>query len=210
MPDQTFETPGLRSLAKQGMPAIVEGTIFPLAIFYAALWAVGMWGALIAALSWSYLAILRRLIKREAVPGLVILSAIALTVRTALALATGSVIVYFLQPSLGTALLGLGFLLSMSTGQPLVQRLAKDFLPVSPDFFTNPFVRRFFMRISLLWAVVMLGNAAVTTWMLFELPVSLFVVSKTVASALTMGAAIIYSVRWFRRLLTGQSISVGA
>ena len=103
----------------------------------------------------------------------------------------------------GTALLGFAFLLSMNTKQPLVQRLARDFLPVSPDFFANPFVRRFFMRISLLWAMVMLANAAVTTWMLLQLPVSLFVISKTAASVLLTGVAIAYSTIWFRRLFSG-------
>ena len=203
MPVPTFETPRLRSLAKQGLPAIIEGTIAPLAIFYAALWAIGMWGALIAALSWSYLAIIRRIVRNEPIPGLVLLSAVALTFRTGLAMATGSVFIYFLQPSLSTALLGFAFLASMSTKQPLVQRLARDFLPFSPDFFTNPFVRRFFMRISLLWAMVMLANAAVTTWMLFQLPVSLFVVTKTAASVILTGIAIAYSVVWFRRLFSG-------
>jgi hypothetical protein len=202
MPTQTFETPQLRSLARQGLPAIIEGTIMPLAIFYAALWAVGMWGALIAALTWSYIAVARRIFKGEPIPGLVLLSALALTFRTALALATGSVFIYFLQPSLATALLGFAFLASMTADQPLVQRLARDFLPVSPDFFTNPFVRRFFMRISLLWAMVMLANAGVTTWMLFQLPVSIFVISKTVASVVMTGVAIAYSVVWFRRLFT--------
>ncbi|MDH3399131.1 MAG: hypothetical protein OEM81_15075 [Acidimicrobiia bacterium] len=202
MPTHTFETPQLRSLARQGLPAIIEGTVMPLAIFYAALWAVGMWGALIAALTWSYMAVARHIFKGEPIPGLVLLSALALTFRTALAMATGSVFIYFLQPSLATALLGFAFLASMTADQPLVQRLARDFLPVSPDFLTNPFVRRFFMRISLLWAMVMLANAGVTTWMLFQLPVSIFVISKTVASVVMTGVAIAYSVVWFRRLFT--------
>lgn len=200
MPAHTFEAPRMRSLARQGLPAVLEGTVAPLVIFYAALWAIGMWGALIAALSWSYLAIARRVFRKEPIPGLVVLSALALTFRTALAMATGSVFVYFLQPSLGTAALGLAFLVSMSTGQPLVQRLARDFLPVSPDFFANPFVRQFFMRISLLWAMVMLANAGVTTWMLLQLPVSIFVISKTAASVVMTGMAIAFSLFWFRRL----------
>lgn len=206
MPAHTFQTPRLRSLARQSLPAIIEGTLAPLAIFYLALWGIGMWGALIAALSWSYLAIARRIVRKERIPGLVLLSAVTLTFRTALAMATGSVFIYFLQPSLGTALLGFAFLASMSTKQPLVQRLARDFLPFSPDFFANPFVRRFFMRISLLWAMAMLGNAAVTTWMLFELPVSLFVVSKTAASVVMTGIAIVYSIIWFRRLFSSSPV----
>ena len=202
MPTHTLETPQLRSLARQGLPAIIEGTLMPLAIFYAALWAIGMWGALIAALTWSYLAIARRIMKKQPIPGLVLLSALALTFRTALAMATGSVFIYFLQPSLATALLGFAFLASMSADQPLVQRLARDFLPVSPDFLTNPFVRHFFMRISLLWAMVMLANAGVTIWMLLRMPVSIFVISKTVASVVLTGIAIAYSVVWFRRLFS--------
>lgn len=202
MPTQTFEPPQLRTLARQGLPAIIEGTVAPLVIFYLAMWTVGMWGALIAALSWSYLAVIRRIVRHERIPGLVLLSALALTFRTALAMSTGSVFIYFLQPSLGTAVLGFAFLASMSTSQPLVQRLARDFLPFSPDFFTNPFVKRFFLRISLLWAMVMLSNAAVTTWMLLELPVSLFVISKTAASVAMTGVAIAYSVIWFRRLFS--------
>jgi hypothetical protein len=202
MPTHTLETPQLRSLARQGLPAIIEGTLMPLAIFYAALWAIGMWGALIAALTWSYLAIARRIVKKQPIPGLVLLSALALTFRTALAMATGSVFIYFLQPSLATALLGFAFLASMTADQPLVQRLARDFLPVSPEFFANPFVRHFFMRISLLWAMIMLANAGVTTWMLFRLPVSIFVISKTVASIVLTGIAIAYSVVWFRRLFS--------
>lgn len=202
MVTHTLETPRLRSLARQGLPAIVEGTIMPLAIFYAALWALGMWGALMAALTWSYLAIARRIVKKQAIPGLVLLSALFLTFRTVLAMVTGSVFIYFLQPSLATALLGFAFLASMTADQPLVQRLARDFLPVSPDFFTNPFVRHFFMRISLLWAMAMLANAGVTTWMLFRLPVSVFVISKTGASVVLTGVAIAYSIVLFRRLLT--------
>ena len=210
MPAHTFETPRLRSLAKQGMPAIIEGTVIPLAVFYAALWTIGMWGALFSALSWSYFAIARRIVRKERIPGLVVLSALALTFRTALAMATGSVFVYFLQPSLGTALLGFAFLVSMSTGQPLVQRLARDFLPVSPEFFTNPFVRQFFMRISLLWAVAMLANAGVSIWMLLELPVSIFVVAKTGASVVMTGVAIVYSTIWFRRLFTGTPVGAAS
>lgn len=205
MHDHSFEPPKLRSLAQHGLPSLIEGTLAPVAIFYGALWVVGMWGALIAALVWSYGAVARRILRREPVPGLVLVSALTITVRTAIAMATGSVFVYFLQPTLGTAALGLAFLGSMSMKRPLLQKLASDFLPVSPEFFTQPFVRRFFMRISLLWAMVMLSNAAVTTWMLVTLPVSTFVVTKTVASLLMIGTAIVFSVAWFRRIISGST-----
>ncbi len=200
---QIRDLPSAGSLLRKGLPVIIEGTVVPLVIFYVALWVTGMWGALIAALAWSYFAILRRYLRRAAVPGLVLLGALALTFRTALSMITGNVVLYFLQPSLGTALVGLAFLLSLRTDQPLVQRLARDFLPVSPEFFSSPSVKLFFRKISPLWAVMMLANAAITTWMLFQLPVSLFVVTKTAASVILTGIAIAYSVVWFRRLFSG-------
>jgi intracellular septation protein A len=203
---QTFETPSLRSLFVKGLPAIIESTIVPLAIFYAALWVVGMWGALIAALAWSYLVVLCRLVRKEPISGLAILGALALTFRTALAMVTGNVVLYFLQPSLGTALVGLAFLVSMRTKQPLIQRLARDFLPDLPEFFSIPSVRRFFLKISPLWALMMLGNAAVTIWMLFALPVSVFVISRTLVSGALIAATMAYSVMGLRSLLSGSPV----
>ena len=201
MHDHAIPTPQLRTLARQGLPSILEGSLIPLAVFYLALWTIGMWGALIAALAWSYGAVLRRVVRRERVPGLVVLSALTLTVRTVIAVATESVFIYFLQPTLGTAVMGLAFLVSMAGGQPLLQKLATDFLPVPPEFFSQPRIRRFFLRISLLWAFVMLANAGVTVWMLIELPVSTYLATKTAASMLMMGTAIVWSTVWFRRVV---------
>ncbi len=200
MHNDTLTTPKLRSLARQGIPHLVEGTLMPVALFYLGLWAVGMWGALLTALAWSYAAVIRRILRREPVPGLVVLSALTLTVRTVISLATGSVFFYFLQPTLGTALLGLAFLVSTTMETPLLQKLARDFLPVPPEFFTQPFIRRFFLRISLLWAFVMLANAGLTFWMLLELPESVYLASKTAASTAMIGVAIVMSVIWFRRV----------
>jgi intracellular septation protein A len=199
---QIRDLPSAGSLLRTGLPAIIEGTVVPLVIFYVALWVTDLWGALIAALAWSYLATLRRYLRRAAVPGLVLLGALALTFRTALSMITGNVVLYFLQPSLGTALVGLAFLISLRTDQPLVQRLARDFLPVSPEFFSSPSVKLFFRRISPLWAVMMLANAAITTWMLFALPVSTFLAARTVVSAVLIAATVGYSVFGLRRLLS--------
>ena len=144
----------------------------------------------------------RRYLKGDPVPGLVVLGALALTFRTALSMFTGNILLYFLQPSLGTALVGLVFVASLRTDQPLIQRLARDFLPVPADFFDRAEVRSFFRRISPLWAVTMLGNAALTAWMLFGLPVSVFLIARTVVSGVLIAATIGYSIFGLRRLLS--------
>lgn len=207
-PLTNHDIPSLTSLVRKGLPGIVESALVPLAIFYVALWTFGMWGALIAALAWAYLAILRRVIRKEPLPGLAILGALALTTRTALSMFTGSVILYFLQPSVGTALVGLAFLVSIGSARPLIQRLAADFLPVPSAFFEDPSVKEFFKRISPIWAAAMLANAAITTWMLFAMPISFFLAARTVVSASIIGAVGAYSIWALRRLLKPSTPAV--
>ena len=126
-----IELPQLRTMARHALPHLFEATLIPLALFYVALWYSGVWVALFAALSWSYLAIVRRILIGQRIPGLLVLGAVGLTVRTVVAMASGSVFVYFLQPSLTTVAVGGAFLLSVPAGRPLAQRLSADSRDVS-------------------------------------------------------------------------------
>lgn len=203
-----FQLPRLRGLALRAAPHLVESTLAPLAIFYLLLRISGVWGALVGALAWSYAAIGRRLLLRRRIPGMLALGALALTVRTAIAAATGSVMIYFLQPTLGTVALAGAFLVSVRLNRPLAQRLAADFLPVDAEFFAHPVVARFFSQISILWAFVMLANAAVTSWLLLSQPVGVFVLARSGASTALTVAAIAVSTVWFRWSLRRHSIAV--
>ena len=75
-----------------------------------------MWGGLVAALAWSYTAVIRRVVTRTPVPGLLLLGVVGITARTLVALVSGSVFVYFLQPTLTTVLVGAVFLVSVPAG----------------------------------------------------------------------------------------------
>lgn len=154
-----FEFPRVRTLARQVLPSVIEGSIIPVALFLVMLRALGLWGAIIVGLGWSYTAIVRRLVTHRRVPGIMIIGAATLTARTILALATGSSFVYFLQPTLGTALVAVAFLLSVPLGRPLAQRIASDFCPIPPEVLAHDHVRRLFLRISLLFAVTLSLNA---------------------------------------------------
>lgn len=182
MHSPVFEIPHLRSVARRAVPNLIEATLVPLAIFYAALWTVGVWGALAAALVWSYTALVRRAVTGRRIPGILAIGATLMTVRTVIAVASGSTFIYFLQPTLGTIAVAGAFLLSVPAGRPLAERLASDFVPMDPEVLARPYMRRFFSRISLLWAFVNLGNAAVTIWLLVSQPVSTFVAAKSFVS----------------------------
>lgn len=206
--DPVFEIPHPRALTRHALPHILEATLVPLAVFYVAMWALGVWGALAAALAWSYGAVLRRAITGRRIPGILAIGSLLLTVRTVVAIASGSVFIYFLQPTLGTVVVAGAFLLSVPAGRPLAERLAADFLPIAPDALARPHMRRIFVRITLLWALVHLANAAVTVWLLVSQPVATYVVAKTFVSLAATGTAIAVSALWFRRSMRGHGVHV--
>src|SRR5436305_8922748 len=202
------EIPRLRTMARHAFPHLLEATIVPLILFYTFLWTAGVWGALIAALVWSYAAILRRVITGRRIPGILVLGALGITARTVMAFATGSVFVYFLQPTLTTVAIAAAFLLSVPAGRPLAERLAHDFVPLEPEVLRLPGVQRVFIRITLLWAFVNLANAAVSITLLLSQDVGTFVALKTIGGMVMVGMAVGASTIWFKQALRNHNISV--
>ena len=199
IPTLPLPMPRLTALARHATPHLLETTLIPLGLFYAGLQLFGLWGALLAALVWSYTALLRRLVTGQRVSGMLVLGIVGLTARTALALATGSAFLYFLQPTMGTGLVAGVFLGSVLLGRPLAQRLAADFLPLPEALLARPGVRHFFQRVSLLWAAVFLANTGISLWLLLSQSLATFLWSRTVASLTLTGLAIAASTWWFRR-----------
>lgn len=203
-----FEIPNLRSLARHAVPHLLEATIAPLILFYAAMAVLGVWGALGVALAWSYGALLRRVLRGDRIPGILVMGTLMLTIRTVIAVLSGSVLVYFLQPTLGTVAIAGAFLLSVPAGKPLTERLAADFLPMELDHHAHPHLRQFFSRLSLLWSVVYFVNAALTIWLLLSQPLATYLAVKTVGSLALTGSAIACSTLWFRHAMRRHGVEV--
>jgi hypothetical protein len=203
-----LEIPRLRALARHALPNLVEATLVPLLVFYAALWLVGVWGGLIGALVWSYTAIVRRLVTGRSVPGLLVLGVVGLTARTVVAALSGSVFVYFLQPTLTTVLVAGVFLASVPAGRPIAERLAGDFCPLPATFIGSPPVRHFFARITLLWAFVQLANAGLSIWLLITQPVGTYVLARSVTSWGLTIAAVGLSTLYFKRSMQNHGITI--
>jgi hypothetical protein len=209
MHSETWEIPRFRKMARHAVPHVVEATLIPLGLFSLSLWLVGVWGALIAALAWSFGAIGLRLVTRRRVPGILVLGSMALAARTVIAVGSGSVFVYFLQPTLGTMVVAAAFLLSVPARRPLAQRLAADFCPLPPSLLATPAVRRFFMRISLLWALTNMLNAVVTLWLLLNQDIGTYLLAKTVVSWTITGSAIAISTIWFKSSMRRNGVLFG-
>ena len=185
--------------ARHALPGLIESALVPAVLFYVFLTALGLKGALIAGLVWSYLAVGRRLVTHRPIPGMLLIGCAVLTIRTVIALVTGSAFVYFLQPTAATCAIGIAFLVSTLLRRPLIDRFARDFCPLDPDMLVHPLTRKVFAELSLLWGAVMLTNAAVVTWFLLTSSVGAFVVERTATSWLLTGAAIAVSVLHFSR-----------
>lgn len=200
--------PSLRALVRHGGPPLLESTIIPGVLFYVVLVTAGFEGALVAALGWSVLALVRRLVRRRPVPTVLVLSVVLVAARTVVAYATGSAFLYFVQPTASTFLVALLFLGSALARRPIIERLAHDFCPLDPEMFSRPFVRRFFLRLSLLWCVVLTTQAAFVMWLLLESSVRSFVVERSVVSAVLTLGGIALSTSWFVRVMRQAGIAV--
>ena len=109
--------PPPRRALRHALPVVLEGVLGPLIVFYLLLVLAGFRGALIAALTWSYVALGRRLLRRERVSMLLLFGTVLLTLRTVVAFVTGSAFLYFAQPTAGTVAISVALLVSALVGR---------------------------------------------------------------------------------------------
>lgn len=200
--------PSLRASVRHASPSLLEGVIGPAAVFYVALMLGGYRPAIVAALSWSIAVLLRRLVRKKRVPAIVLLGAALLVVRSVVAYLTGSSFLYFIQPAVGTLIIGLAFLVSAASGRPLTERFAHDFCPLDKELTARPFVRSFFVKIALLWGAILLINAGVGLWLLLSASLQAFVVERTILTWLLDIGGVAVSAAWFARLMRRNGIRV--
>ena len=170
--------PALRAVLRRVGASLLIACVVPAIVFYSLFVALGIWPAIVAALIWSYGAIGFRALTGRRTSGMLLLTAGVLTVRTGVALAAQSTFIYFLQPVLTDLTIGLVFLLSTLTARPLVARMAGDFYPLTEELHARPTVQRLLRRLTVLWAVALLGKAAVVFVLLESQPLATFVLAK--------------------------------
>ena len=179
----------LGAIIRRCWPHVLEATIIPALLFYGCLVFAGLGWAYLAAIVWSFGALARRLVTRSSIPPILVLGLIGLTVKTVVAVLSGSSFLYFFQPILANVAMAIAFLISIAVGRPLIGRLAHEFWEVTPDMAARPAVRRLFRRLTVLWAVANLTIATLTLALLLWLPLAAFVPIKQVSGlALTFGA----------------------
>jgi uncharacterized membrane protein len=195
----------LGAVGRRSLPSVVEATLLPAALFYVCVTHFGPTVAMIAALSWSYGAVARRVMFRRRVPAILALATLGLTARTAIGLMSGTFI-YLLQPVVTTLALAAAFLASLWVGRPIISRLAHDFCPLSPEIASRPSIKRLFSRLTLLWAGVHLLSAVATFLLLISLSTPTFVLVKTALSIVITCGAIVLTIASAIRTATAENL----
>ena len=179
-PAQTTPRPRLTTVIRRVALSLLIACVIPAALFYATFAIVGVWTAIMVALAWSYGAIAWRAVTGRRTSGLLLLTALLLTARTALALLTDSTFLYFLQPIISDGVVATAFLLSLVSARPMVARLAGDFYPMDHELSVRPRVKRLFRNLTLMWAALGLGKALMTLWLLQSTSLATFVLVKSI------------------------------
>ncbi|MFS1298764.1 VC0807 family protein [Streptosporangium longisporum] len=193
--------PRIGPLLRHAAPRVFESMILPVLVFYVALLFADAGVALGVAAAWVYGGVAWRLVKGGEAPGTLLLAAGTITVRVALAVATGNPIVFFLQPCLGVFCVSLGFLLTAPLRRPLIRRVVADLVPLPDHVTEHPRMRRFFVRQSVLWGCAQLLNAVLSLWLLLSQSLQTYLVVRTSVVAVLLGGAALVSVLSFRHCL---------
>lgn len=206
----------MTTLRRVGLNLLVA-VVVPGALFFLCFTFAGVWVAILGALGWSYGAIAFRALTGRRTSGLLVLTALILTGRTVLAFATGSTFLYFLQPVITDGVVGTTFLLSLATARPVVARLAGDFYPMDGELAMRPRIRRLFRRLTTFWAVLCLGKATMTFWLLQSTSLDTVVLVKSISvptiNVLAIAATVAAAVAVARKeglLAPGQLVPIPA
>ncbi len=180
--------------------SLIESAGLPVGALAVAAWLYGRDAGLIAGLAATWLTALIRKIATGSVPSLLTITAVVLTLQTAMVLATGQLWIYLLQFPAANLVMCVLFARTARGPNPLVARLAAEIVALRPTSH-HPGLHRFFQGATWLWAgIFLLLTAGLGVLMVTE-PLKVFMVlSMAVTFGLTV-AGIGVSTLWFWSVL---------
>jgi len=190
----------LRLLLTAGW-SLTESVGLPVAAYALAAWLDGRDAGLLAGLAAIWLTAVIRKVATGSVPSLLMISAVVLTVQTAVLLATGELWLFLLQFPLADLCMCVLFARTASGPDPIVARLAAEVVALRQPATRHPGLHRFFQRATWLWAGIFLLLAVVLAVLMVTEPAGIFVMLSTVATATLVVAGTGASTLWFLQVL---------
>ena len=207
-PDTDLELPRPGRLVLSVLFSLGESLGLPAAGYVIGMLLGGQSAAMLAATVVVWLTVLARKVVTRAVTGLLIISALVLTLQAAVVVLTGSQLFFLLQFPLANLALCVLFARTAPTSKPLVARLAAEVVAFRQPGAGHAGLDAFFRDATWLWA----GIFAVTTVGLAVLMVSesasMFLVLTAAVTAGGVVVGIALSVAWFIRALRRTGLRV--
>ncbi len=180
---------------------IAESLGLPIAAYLAGAWLAGRNAGLVAGVAAIWLTAIARKLVTGSVPGLLIISAVVLTIQTAAAIATGNLWIFLLHFPVGNLILGVLFAVTARGPNPLCAKLAAEVIALRQPGRHLPGLHRFFQHATLVWAGIFALLAATLGALLMTQSVASFLELSTVATVALLAAGVGGSVVWFRFVL---------
>ena len=181
--------------------SLSESLGIPLAALAIAGWLAGRDAGLLAGLAATWITVVVRRLGAGSVPGLLAISAIVLSIQTAVVLATGNLWIFLLHFPLANLCLCILFARTARGPRPLCAQLAAEMIALRQPAAHHPGLHRFFQGATWLWAGVFLLLAASLAALLATEPTATFLLLCTVATVTLIAAGIGASMLWFRSVL---------
>jgi hypothetical protein len=136
------------------------------------------------------------------------ISALMLTLQTALVIATGSTLFFLLQFPLANLALCLLFARTAPTRKPLVAQLAAEVVGLRLPSRRHPGLDRFFQEATWLWAAIFAASTAGLAAALAIAPTSMILLLSTIVTAGGAAAGAFLCILWFIRVLRRLGLHV--
>jgi hypothetical protein len=196
----------LRLLRCTGL-SLSESLGLPLAAYVLGAWLGGRNVGLLVGVGAIWVTALIRKIASGSVPSLLTISAIVLSVQTAVVLATGVFWIFLLQFPLGYAAMFILFARTAWGPNPIVAKLAAEVVALRHPAH-HPGLHRFFQGATWLWAGIFLMLTAALAVTMWTEPAGTFLMLSTVATVAGTVAGIGASVVWFWSVLRKHGLRV--
>jgi hypothetical protein len=187
---------------------LAESLALPLVAYVAGIRIGGQGAGMAAATAMIWLTAAARKVLTGAIPGLLLISGLVLTLQTALVLITGSTLLFLLQFPVANLALCILFARTAPTGKPLVAQLAAEVVALRQPGAAHPGLDRFFRGVTWLWAGIFAASAIGLGALLALEPTAVFLLLTTVVTVGGPVVGTVASVVWFTRLLRRGGLRV--
>jgi hypothetical protein len=180
--------------------SLIESAGLPIGALAIGAWLYGRDAGLLAGLGATWLTALIRKIATGSVPCLLTITALVLTLQTAMVLATGQLWIYLLQFPAANLVMCVLFARTARGPHPLVARLAAEVVALRHPA-GHPGLHRFFQGATWLWAGIFLLLTAGLGILMVTEPLKVFVALSTIVTVGLTAAGIGVSMLWFWSVL---------